>query len=303
MKGIKISKSILIVTALVSATGISIDTFSKKSNKQPAGTLYAYPGTNLRMMVDQTCGACHANKHFTTAGGFDLDSGAGLLAGGVLAQSLSIDTTTMVGNDPLTSLLIQKPLADSSMPHGGPKLDLNHPTIQALISYVQNGAPSAELDRPAQPPLSYYGASPDPLLVYVRSKQQPGGFRRVQRASSLPDVDGDIWLMRFQFNAVTQQNDILSNVNLTNFPDDQEVRNPSPSLDGSKICFSRRIPGNPWHIWEINSDGTGLRQITTGSHNQIQPFYLPYLPDGTEARAGEGGVGGVIIVTSILFSN
>ncbi|MHC4646856.1 MAG: HEAT repeat domain-containing protein [Planctomycetota bacterium] len=75
------------------------------------------------------------------------------------------------------------------------------------------------------------------------------------------------------------------------------------SWDGKKIIFARRLnndyrhyskvkyektslrdpnkpvfggPDDPWwHIWEINVDGTGLRQITFGPYHDVQPAYLP----------------------------
>ena len=75
------------------------------------------------------------------------------------------------------------------------------------------------------------------------------------------------------------------------------------SWDGRRILFARRLngeernykqvpyekaslkgpnealwggPDDPWwHIWEINVDGTGLRQITRGPVHDVQPAYLP----------------------------
>lgn len=75
------------------------------------------------------------------------------------------------------------------------------------------------------------------------------------------------------------------------------------SWDGKKILFARRrsseqgnyatTPYSPprvrksgefaldgkddpwWHVWEINADGTGLRQITRGPFHDVQPAYLP----------------------------
>ncbi|MEE8451893.1 MAG: HEAT repeat domain-containing protein [Thermoguttaceae bacterium] len=75
------------------------------------------------------------------------------------------------------------------------------------------------------------------------------------------------------------------------------------SWDGRRILFSRRLngedrhygkvphqpatlkdpsepllggPDDPWwHVWEINVDGTGLRQITFGPYHDVQPAYLP----------------------------
>lgn len=74
------------------------------------------------------------------------------------------------------------------------------------------------------------------------------------------------------------------------------------SWDGTKIIFARRrsdeqsnyaiVTYSPpqlrteefqldgkndpwWHIWEINVDGTGLRQVTHGPYHDVQPAYLP----------------------------
>ena len=89
---------------------------------------------------------------------------------------------------------------------------------------------------------------------------------------------------------------------LTHF-DDGFVADCEVSWDGKTIIFSRRLngdernyskvpyekarlkePGEPllggpddpwWHIWEINVDGTGLRQITHGPHHDVNPAYMP----------------------------
>lgn len=75
------------------------------------------------------------------------------------------------------------------------------------------------------------------------------------------------------------------------------------SWDGKKIIFSRRINDDErnyrqvkykkaelkgedepllggmddpwWHVWEINVDGTGLRQLTFGPYHDVNPVYLP----------------------------
>ncbi|MHC4116914.1 MAG: HEAT repeat domain-containing protein [Planctomycetota bacterium] len=75
------------------------------------------------------------------------------------------------------------------------------------------------------------------------------------------------------------------------------------SWDGKKIIFARRLngeernykqvryrkaqlrdpgelllggPDDPWwHIWEMNADGTGLRQLTFGPYHDVSPAYLP----------------------------
>ena len=75
------------------------------------------------------------------------------------------------------------------------------------------------------------------------------------------------------------------------------------SWDGKRIIFSRRrnnedrnyteVPHEParlrrrgefeldgeddpwWHVWEINADGSGLRQVSRGPFHDVQPAYLP----------------------------
>ena len=75
---------------------------------------------------------------------------------------------------------------------------------------------------------------------------------------------------------------------LTNFTG-ASVSDPCVSFDGTKILFSMRPPGGSQrNIYEINGDGTGLRQVTNGGGHDFDPLYLP---DGrimfTSSRDGE----------------
>ncbi|MDH4037236.1 MAG: hypothetical protein OEX18_08105 [Candidatus Krumholzibacteria bacterium] len=74
---------------------------------------------------------------------------------------------------------------------------------------------------------------------------------------------------------------------ITNFTG-ASISDPCVSYDGKKILFSMRPPGGGnRNIYEINADGTGLRQVTTGGGHDFDPLYLP---DGnimfTSSRAG-----------------
>lgn len=54
------------------------------------------------------------------------------------------------------------------------------------------------------------------------------------------------------------------------------VRDPQMHYDGKKILFSYRNGGeDQYHLYEINVDGTGLRQLTDGPYDDIEPTYLP----------------------------
>jgi len=54
------------------------------------------------------------------------------------------------------------------------------------------------------------------------------------------------------------------------------VRDPDVSFDGKRVLFSYRPSEDGYyHIFEMNVDGSGLRQITDGSFHDLDPFYLP----------------------------
>ena len=65
---------------------------------------------------------------------------------------------------------------------------------------------------------------------------------------------------------------------LTALVDDPEggVRDPHLRHDGQRVVFSYRRGGTEhYHLYEINVDGTGLRQLTDGPHDDIEPTCLP----------------------------
>ncbi len=54
------------------------------------------------------------------------------------------------------------------------------------------------------------------------------------------------------------------------------VRDPVVHYDAQKILFSYRKGDSPHYLlYEINADGTGLRQLTDGPFDDIEPVYLP----------------------------
>ncbi|MEI8235374.1 MAG: hypothetical protein WCH57_11920 [Verrucomicrobiota bacterium] len=49
-----------------------------------------------------------------------------------------------------------------------------------------------------------------------------------------------------------------------------------PSFDGRSLLFAcRQKPDDPYHVWEIGTDGHGLRQITSGPFHDFNPVYYP----------------------------
>ena len=65
---------------------------------------------------------------------------------------------------------------------------------------------------------------------------------------------------------------------LTVLVDDPEgaVRDPCVDYDGRRIVFSYRRGGtDTYHLWEIQADGSGLKQLTDGTYDDIEPSCLP----------------------------
>ena len=53
------------------------------------------------------------------------------------------------------------------------------------------------------------------------------------------------------------------------------VRDPQVHYDAERIIFSYRPGGTEYyHLYEINVDGSGLRQLTDGPYDDIEPTYL-----------------------------
>ena len=70
-----------------------------------------------------------------------------------------------------------------------------------------------------------------------------------------------------------QPNGVLKNLTgLSN----GEVQGPEVSCDGQKILFAmrREKSRDGFHIFEINADGSSLRQLTDGNCNDVDPCYL-----------------------------
>ncbi len=53
------------------------------------------------------------------------------------------------------------------------------------------------------------------------------------------------------------------------------MRDPCVSFDGKRVVFAWRKTGsNVFHIYEMNVDGSGLRQLTNDTFNDVEPIYL-----------------------------
>ncbi len=132
---------------------------------------------------------------------------------------------------------------------------------------------------------------PSPAAVDLRSEFLAGPLADVQHivfAVRKPGLDGH-WYANFAYDAndpairMYQDGGRLCRLNLrsgkvTVLLDDPQggVRDPHVSYDASHILFSYRKGGTAnYHLYEIRADGTGLRQITDGPFDDIEPTYMP----------------------------
>lgn len=53
------------------------------------------------------------------------------------------------------------------------------------------------------------------------------------------------------------------------------IRDPQVDYDDRKVLLSYRPGGSDhFHLWTINADGTGLRELTSGPYDDIEPTWL-----------------------------
>ncbi len=54
------------------------------------------------------------------------------------------------------------------------------------------------------------------------------------------------------------------------------IFNMNPSYDGTRLVLSyKETVDEPFHVWEIGVDGSGLRQLTRGPYHDFSPVYYP----------------------------
>ena len=89
-------------------------------------------------------------------------------------------------------------------------------------------------------------------------------------------TDPDVWLHADNGGKLSKLN--LSTGEMTDLVDDPggSIRDPQVDYDGRKILFSYRKGGtHRYHLYEINTDGTALKQLTDGAWDDVEPTYLP----------------------------
>jgi formylglycine-generating enzyme required for sulfatase activity len=80
-------------------------------------------------------------------------------------------------------------------------------------------------------------------------------------------------------------------------------------FDGDRLLFSMPGDNGRWQVWEIRSDGSGLRQVTRGQEPDADNYDACYLPDGrivfcsTRCFQGVPCVGGGNMVANLFLTD
>ncbi|NOZ22401.1 MAG: hypothetical protein GXP25_15075 [Planctomycetes bacterium] len=113
-----------------------------------------------------------------------------------------------------------------------------------------------------------------PSIVFIKTKERTESNLAFRDAYPYPRVPWYAWGQNLYTLTPPQPDGELKN--LTHLTDGG-VQGAEVSYDGKRILFAMRkhFKTEGFHIYEINVDGTGLRQITSGNCNDIDPQYLP----------------------------
>ena len=117
----------------------------------------------------------------------------------------------------------------------------------------------------------------DKLLVVRRSETSPrlGLPQNWQGNCALPTRGYD--------NEIAVLSPVGPNPKLTTLfrpPNGEFVGDVELHWDADRMLFSMPGSHNRWQIWEIRTDGTGLHQVTPGTHPEVDNYDACYLPNG-----------------------
>ncbi len=117
-------------------------------------------------------------------------------------------------------------------------------------------------------------ATDHPIVFVVRHPYAPDHHNTATLFQT-----GEINAHKFQGGSAIRTIDFTRGSELTTLLDvpDGVARDLEVDFDGSRILFSmRRNKADDYHIYEMNADGSGLKQLTHGSGiSDIDPIYLP----------------------------
>lgn len=155
-------------------------------------------------------------------------------------------------------------------------------TILSCVMTIAGLVMAAEQQKPVKPRV-FQQALEGPLknvediIFCTRSRYDDGHWyanigyycddenHKAYAGNGKPD-DGKLYKMNLRSKALTVLLDAQGG----------SVRDPQLHYDGKKILFSyRKANTDFYHLYEINTDGSGLKQLTSGEFDDYEPIYLP----------------------------
>jgi len=118
------------------------------------------------------------------------------------------------------------------------------------------------------------GPSPAPAIAFIKAKARTESSLGFEDSYFYPKMPWYHWGENIFTLTPPQPDGELRNI--TGFTNCR-VQGLEVSDDGTRLLFSRcdDSAGTGFHVCEIGIDGTGLRQITDGNCNDVDPCYLP----------------------------
>ncbi len=119
-------------------------------------------------------------------------------------------------------------------------------------------------------------------ILYVVRRQYSSHYHAIDTLFHTDEFNPDREIMHsqlFEGGGAMKRIDFAQGGKVTTLIDVPEgiARDPDVYFDGTKIVFAmRRNVDEDYHIWEINVDGSGLRQLTSASGvSDFDPIYMP----------------------------
>ncbi|MEW6358309.1 MAG: hypothetical protein AB1696_18390 [Planctomycetota bacterium] len=185
------------------------------------------------------------------------------------------------------------------------------PKIEALLKTYGDGAAPERFKewqaraREVADRLAALRARPEPGAWQALYRTARSLQREILLAQLPPDLDEVLFVKRYPYTAGGRwftthyhfepggHNLCIYSIktgnlrNILNVPDHTALRDPDLHFDGKRIIFCARSKKSEifkgfsddlhdvWSIYEVNSDGTGLRRITKSEAYDLEPVYLP----------------------------